>query len=93
MQYRWFHEIEGDMRSQMRGLRWLLIREQDLPKATKAWMFAELDGTLIGVDHRNSEFESGVHNRAIHLLLVRQNNGIQGITKVVCEGELVDHLW
>ena len=90
---RWFHEIEGDLRQEMKGLRWLLIRQEDLAKATPAWMFAELDGTLIGVDHRGLKFESGVHNRAIHLLLVDDTNGITGITKVVCEGTLEQHIW
>ena len=89
----WFHQIKGDLRQEMKGLRWLLIREQDLPNATSAWMFAELDGTLIGIDHRGSEFKSGIHNRAIHLLLVDEDNGITGITKVVTEGKLEDYLW
>ena len=93
MQYRWFHEIKGDLRQEMKGLRWLLIRKQDLPNATAAWMFAELDGTLIGVEHRGKKFESGIHNRAIHLLLVDDANGITGITKVVTEGTLEEHLW
>ena len=93
MQYRWFHEIKGDLRQEMNGLRWLLIRKQDLPNATAAWMFAELDGTLIGVEHRGEQFESGIHNRAIHLLLVDDANGITGITKVVTEGTLEGHLW
>ena len=31
--YRWFHEITGDLRTEMKGLRWLLIRKQDLEKA------------------------------------------------------------
>jgi len=91
--YRWFHEINGDLRSEMKGLRWLLIREEDLERATAAWMFAELDGTLIGVEHRDSKFVSGIHNRAIHLLLVENNDGITGITKVVTDGELTDHIW
>ena len=91
--YRWFHEIDGDLRSEMKGLRWLLIRQEDLDNATAAWLFAELDGTLIGVEHRGSKFVSGIHNRAIHLLLVDENDGITGITKVVTEGELTDHLW
>jgi hypothetical protein len=39
------------------------------------------------------KFESGVHNRAIHLLLVDDANGITGITKVVCEGTLEQHIW
>lgn len=93
MQYRWFHEIDGELRQEMKGLRWLLIRKEDLPKATPAWMFAELDGTLIGVDHKGSKFESGVHNRAIHLLLVDDSTGITGITKVVTEGTLEEHIW
>jgi len=93
MQYRWFHEIKGDLRQEMKGLRWLLIRKQDLPSATAAWMFAELDGTLIAVEHRDEKFESGIHNRAIHLLLVDDGNGITGITKVVTEGTLEEHLW
>tara|TARA_B100000482_G_scaffold169356_1_gene135190 strand:+ start:359 stop:640 length:282 start_codon:yes stop_codon:yes gene_type:complete len=93
MQYRWFHEIDGELRQEMKGLRWLLIRKEDLPKATPAWMFAELDGTLIGVEHKGSNFESGVHNRAIHLLLVDDSTGITGITKVVTEGTLEEHIW
>ena len=56
-------------------------------------MFAELDGTLIAVEHRGEVFESGIHNRAIHLLLVDDDNGITGITKVVTEGTLEEHLW
>ena len=93
MYSRWFHEIEGDLRQEMKGLRWLLIKQQDLVKATSAWMFAELDGTLIGVDHRGTPFESGIHNGAIHLLLVDDTSGITGITKVVSDGELEDHIW
>ena len=93
MNYRWFHEIDGELRQEMRGLRWLLIRKEDLSKATPAWMFAELDGTLIGVDHKGSKFESGLHNRAIHLLLVDDSTGITGITKVVTEGTLEEHMW
>jgi len=56
-------------------------------------MFAELDGTLIGIDHRGVSFNSGIHNRAIHLLIVDDDNGINGITKVVTTGELEDHIW
>ena len=93
MYSRWFHEIEGDLRQEMKGLRWLLIRQQDLVNATSAWKFAELDGTLIGVDHRGVSFNSGIHNRAIHLLIVDDDNGINGITKVVTTGELEDHIW
>ena len=93
MYSRWFHEVKGDLRQEMKGLRWLLIRQEDLSNATSAWMFAELDGTLIGIDHGGFEVTSGGHNRAIHLLLVEDDSGITGITKVVTEGELEDHLW
>jgi len=89
----WFHEIKGDLRAEMRGLRWLLMRAEDLPRATAAWMFAELDGVFIGIDHRGTKFESGLHNRAIHLLLVDDVEGISGITKLMTNGQLEDHLW
>ena len=93
MNYKWIHEITGDLREEMKNLRWLLIRGEDLPHATSAWMFAELDGCLIGVDHRNLPFKSDIYNRAIHLLLVDNAENISGITKVVTDGELIEHLW
>mgnify|MGYP006087503747 CR=1 FL=1 len=93
MIYRWLHEIDGDLRQEMKGLRWLLIRKQDLANATNALMFAELDGTLIGVEHRGTRFESGIHNRAIHLLLVDSDEGITGITKIATDGTLEAHIW
>ncbi|HIF46538.1 MAG TPA: hypothetical protein EYQ73_07115 [Candidatus Poseidoniales archaeon] len=93
MKTAWFHQITSDLRTEMKILRWLLIRGEDLPKATAAWMFAELDGCLIAVDSRGMKFESGVHNRAIHLLLCDDGDGASGITKVVTDGELVDHIW
>ena len=77
----------------MKGLRWLLLKAEDLPRATAALMFAELDGTLIAIDHRGSEFNSGLYNRAIHLLLLDKKKEILGITKIVSEGELLDYLW
>ena len=98
MRVMWLHEIpaDQDLREVMRGLRWLMIRGQDLNEATAAWMFAELDGCLIAVDHRHAPFENDVHNRAIHLLLVNQGaNEVRGITKVI-ESEtetLEQHLW
>ncbi|MGY8755494.1 MAG: hypothetical protein ACKVIR_07365 [Candidatus Poseidoniales archaeon] len=93
MKTAWFHQILSDLRTEMKSLRWLMIKGEDLSKATAAWMFAELDGCLIAVDCRGMKFESGVHNRAIHLLLVDDKEGIKGITKVVDNGELIDHLW
>jgi hypothetical protein len=56
-------------------------------------MFAELDGVFIGIDHRGSKFESGIHNRAIHLLLLDEMESHLGITKIVSSGELEDYLW
>ena len=93
MRIAWLHELEGDLRTSMSGLRWLLIKCEDLDNATAAWMFAELDGTFIGIDHRGSDFKSGIHNRAIHLLLVDQMIDAPGVTKVVNKGELTDYLW
>ena len=88
-----FSELGEDVRDTMAGARWILLDQDDIQHALSALMFAELDGTLIGIDHRGSEFKSGIHNRAIHLLLVDEDNGITGITKVVTEGELEDYLW
>lgn len=94
----WFHEIQDmtKLREFMKGARWLLIREEDLQRSTTAWMFAELDGFLIGVDHRKSKFPAGIHNRAIHLLLISQKQeGCDGITKVVVDenGSLEEHIF
>lgn len=94
----WFHEIEdmAKLREFMKGARWLLIKEEDLERSTSAWMFAELDGFLIGVDHRSSRFSSGIHNRAIHLLLLSESQeGCDGITKVIVDpiGVLEEHIF
>ena len=60
MRIAWFSELGEDIRKEMQGLRWLLMTADDLPKATAAWMFAELDGVLIAIDHRGSKFNSGL---------------------------------
>ena len=91
--HRWFHEIQGELREEMKGLRWLLIRQKDLQNATAAWMFAELDGVLIAVDHRGTPFESNLYNRAIHLLMLDVKQEIPGITKIETEGPIESHLW
>ena len=39
-----FKDLGSDIRSEMVGLRWLILDAEDLPNATAAWMFAELDG-------------------------------------------------
>ena len=65
-----FKNLGADIRSEMMGLRWLILDAEDLPNATAAWMFAELDGVLVAVDHRGKPFESNLYNRAIHLLML-----------------------
>ena len=89
----WFSELAGDLRTEMKGLRWLLLTAEDLPRATAALMYAELDGILIAIDHRGSEFNSGLYNRAIHLLLLDRPRIIPGISTIVSTGKLSDHLW
>ena len=88
-----FSQLGDNLREEMKHLRWLLLKAEDLPNATAAWMFAELDGVFIAIDHRGSKFESGIHNRAIHLLLLDEMEPHIGITKIVCSGELEDYLW
>jgi len=88
-----FKDLGSDIRSEMVGLRWLILDAEDLPNATAAWMFAELDGILIAVDHRGKAFESNLYNRAIHLLMLDEKQDIPGITKVETEGAIESHLW
>jgi len=86
IKFAWFSEFKEIPRDQLRqslsGYRWILLNGEDLPNATAVWMFAELDGFLIGLDHRGSEYLSGIHNRAIHLLLIDEEKEIRGISKV-----------
>jgi hypothetical protein len=84
--FAWFSEFKEIPRDQLRqtlsGYRWILLNAEDLPNATAVWMFAELDGFFIGLDHRESEYISGIRNRAIHLLLIDEEKEIRGISKV-----------
>ena len=85
----------------MKGARWILIHQDELQDALKALMFAELDGVLVAVDHRDSIPDGGLWRRAVHLLLVSSEqdaNDIRsksGITKVVASDDtsLEEHLW
>lgn len=88
-----FKNLGADIRTEMVGLRWLILDAEDLPNATAAWMFAELDGVLIAVDHRGTPFESDLYNRAIHLLMLDVKQEIPGITKIETEGPIESHLW
>ena len=81
----------------MKGARWLLIRQEDLRKSNPSMDVRRIGWILIGVDHRLSEFKPGIHNRAIHLLLLSKNQetGHEGITKVIVDesGNLEDYLF
>lgn len=97
--FAWFKQFKDvprdQLRQSLRGYRWILLSAEDLPQAMAVWMFAELDGFFIAVDHRGSEFSAGVHNRAIHLLLLDKEQEIRGISKVICGvGDSIEnYLW
>ena len=48
-----FSELGSDTREEMKGARWILLDQDDIKNALSALMFAELDGVLVAVDHRN----------------------------------------
>ena len=97
----YFSELGTNLREEMSGARWLLMSSTDLQSATGALMFAELDGILIGVDHRGEEITPGLWQRAVHLMLVSEQIDADefakksGITKVIADdvGQLVDYTW
>ena len=101
MKVLYFSEIGTNLREEMSGARWLLMSSKDLESATGALMFAELDGILIGVDHRGEEINPGLWQRAVHLILVSEHIDADefakksGITKVVADdtGHLEDYTW
>ena len=101
MKVLYFSEIGTNLREEMSGARWLLMSSKDLESATGALMFAELDGILIGVDHRGEEINPGLWQRAVHLMLVSEHIDADefakksGITKVVADdtGQLEDYTW
>ena len=96
-----FSKLSGNIRESIQGFRWVILQQEDIPKALSVMMFAELDGVLVAVDHRKSVPENGLWVRAVHLLLVSEAadadeiRQITGITKVVsCDASTVeDHLW
>ena len=101
MKILYFSEIGTNLREEMSGARWLLMSSKDLESATGALMFAELDGILIGVDHRGEEINPGLWQRAVHLMLVSEHIDADefakksGITKVVADDtcQLEDYTW
>ena len=95
-----FNELGEDIRASLQGQRWLVMCGSDVPLATAALAFSELEDVLVAVDHRGSPVEDGLWMRAVHLLVVdasENTNQLQartGITKVVeTTGELLDLLW
>ena len=96
-----FSELGDNVRVEMKGARWILLRQDEIQDALGALMFAELDGVLVAVDHRASIPDDGLWRRAVHLLLVSSDQDADeirlksGITKVVASDDtsLEEHLW
>ena len=95
-----FSDLGDNPRSAMQGKRWLMLTAEELPHATAALAFSELEDVLVAVDHRGEVVEEGLWMRAVHLLLVSDQNVAQslqassGITKVIATEEPIEkHLW
>tara|TARA_B100001564_G_scaffold340394_1_gene334033 strand:- start:411 stop:716 length:306 start_codon:yes stop_codon:yes gene_type:complete len=95
-----FSDLGDNPRSAMQGKRWLMLTAEELPHATAALAFSELEDVLVAVDHRGEVVEEGLWMRAVHLLLVSDQNVAQslqassGITKVIATNEpMQEHLW
>lgn len=100
MEVLYFHQLAGDIRASMQGKRWLVLTAADLPHATAALAFSELEDVLVAVDHRNASVEDGLWMRAVHLLVVTRGEDCEtiqarsGITKVVATNEdIEEQLW
>ena len=65
-----FSDLGEDPRSAMQGQRWLVVTAHDLPHATAALAFSELEDVLVAVDHRGVQVEHGLWMRAVHLMVV-----------------------
>lgn len=96
-----FSELGDNVREEMKGARWILLHQDEIKDALGALMFAELDGILVAVDHRNSHPDDGLWRRAVHLMLVSSEQNAEeirlksGITKVISSdhGSIEEHLW
>jgi len=96
-----FHELGERPRAALQNKRWLILVAENLPHATAALMFSELEDVLVAVDHRGKLIEEGLWMRAVHLLLVDESNDAlalqqkTGITKVIAskKDDLSAHLW
>ena len=96
-----FSELGSNVREEMAGARWILLDQDDIQHALSALMFAELDGVLVAVDHRRTNPGVGLWQRAVHLLLVSEQEDAEeirlktGITKVISNDSSIieDYLW
>ena len=96
-----FSELGSRVREEMHGARWILLQQDEIQHALSARMFAELDGVLVAVDHRRTSPEDGLWQRAVHLLLVSEQEDPEeirlktGITKVISSDSstLEEYLW
>ena len=97
-----FSQLGDEPRKELSGARWLLLHHSEIEKATSILMFTELDGILVGVDHRGHEINPGLWQRAVHLMIIdgtdEQAHQIQkktGITKVFSDSknDLQHHCW
>ena len=100
MQWIRFSDLGEDPRSAMQGHRWLVMNAEDVPQATAALAFSELEDVLVAVDHRGVEVEHGLWMRAVHLMLVNDPEQAEalrsssGITQVIASDQPVEsHLW
>ena len=74
-----FSDLGDNPRSAMQGKRWLMLPAEELPHATAALAFSELEDVLVAVDHRGEMVEEGLWMRAVHLLLVSDQNVAQSL--------------
>lgn len=98
----WIHfsDLGDDPRRAMQGQRWLVMTAQELPHATAALAFSELEDVLVAVDHRGVTVVPGLWMRAVHLMLVSEDESAKalqassGITHVIAsESPIQAHLW
>ena len=93
-----FSPLGEDIRASLQGHRWLVLIADEVPRATAALAFSELEDVLVAVDHRGSDVEDGLWMRAVHLLLVSdvdEATGLQstsGITKVLATDQPIEEL-
>ena len=95
-----FSELGEDIRHDLQGVRWLLVAAEELEHATAALAFSELEDVLVAVDHRGATVEHGLWMRAVHLLMVDNEDDAvalrrtSGITQVMADnGAIEAHLW